>query len=228
MQRFPSREHNGNDFYNCLGPDCKILHLTVFRSLSRHCCRCNNGGAGACCFQSATGRTATPSSHNLPIPRRCREEEEHAMLPVLAALLMPRSTSMEEISAGPFTPWPLSSAKLAAVHPAPGQEDDNKHDEYEYDHNNVDWAAGLTMWGWESRHAGKKRYCCHCLDPPSPLPPTLPTSTFPGGRRCLRMMQSTRDTGNLRILRRLVAIRWRRGQLQTTTSTALSWPRGGS
>ena len=56
------------------------------------------------------------------------------------------------------------------------------------------------MWGWESGRTGKKsNRCCH-LDHPLPLPPTPPTLTFPGGRRCPPTTRSTRNTRSLRIL----------------------------
>ena len=86
-----------------------------------------------------------------------------------------------EIPAGPSTLQPSSSTKPAASHPAPGWEDGDERNDYKYNDNNIDWVAGPTMWGWESKRTGKKRDChCH-LDPPLPTPPT---STFPGGRRC--------------------------------------------
>ena len=113
---------------------------------------------------------------------------------------MPQSRSMQKIPAGLLMPRPYLSTKLVAVHPAPGREDGNKRHNYEYNNNNIDWAAGPTMWGWESRCTGKKRDRCCRSDPPLLLPP-LPTLTFLGGRRCLPKMQSTRNTGSLRILR---------------------------
>ena len=99
---------------------------------------------------------------------------------------------------------PSLSAKPTTGHPAPGREDGGKCNDYKYDNDDVDQAAGPTMWGWESGRTGKKRDCCCRLDPPLLLPPT---STFPGGTMCPPPMQSMMTTGSLPILR---------GQLRST------------
>ena len=63
----------------------------------------------------------------------------------LAALSMPRSTSMQEILTGLSTLQPLLSAKPTAVHPAPSLEDGNKRNDYKYNNDEVDRATGPAM-----------------------------------------------------------------------------------
>ena len=136
---------------------------------------------------------------------RCRQD--------LVASLMPRSTSMQENPAGPLMPQP------SAVHPAPGRENGNKRDDYQYDNNDVDQAVGPTMWGWESRHTDEKRDHCCRSDlplPPPPTPPTPATLTFLGGEMSANdaidkeYWDPPHPPG-------LVAIRWRSERSQTTS-----------
>ena len=61
---------------------------------------------------------------------------------------------------GPLTLQPLLSAKPPAVHPTPGWEDGDECNDYEYDDDDVDWAAGPRVWGWETGCTGSR---CHRL-----------------------------------------------------------------